>query len=132
VLYQLDANEATAPLTAEQGLARFFGSFPEEAQIGGEADSRRFTEELVGGVWEKRAAIDAAVQQASRNWRLERMARVDRNILRLAAYEILHRTDVPHKVVINEAIEIAKRFGTADSSAFVNGVLDRLMQEVPK
>ena len=66
------------------------------------------------------------------NWRLERMARVDRNLLRLAVYELKHVDDVPAKVAINEAIEIAKRFGTSESSAFVNGILDRCREELGK
>ncbi|MCA1664939.1 MAG: transcription antitermination factor NusB, partial [Myxococcales bacterium] len=68
----------------------------------------------------------------SKNWRLERMARVDRNLLRLALYELKHVDDVPAKVAINEAIEIAKRYGTNESSAFVNGILDRCREELGK
>ena len=70
------------------------------------------------------------IASASKNWRIERMSRVDRNILRLGAGELLAFRDVPVKVVINEAVELAKRFGTAESSAFVNGVLDRIASAV--
>ena len=70
--------------------------------------------------------IDPLLEQHSYNWRLDRMSRVDRNILRLGSVELVAFPDVPVKVVINEAVELAKRFGTAESSAFVNGVLDRI------
>ncbi|MEZ4402803.1 MAG: transcription antitermination factor NusB [Kofleriaceae bacterium] len=75
---------------------------------------------------DRRGRIDEVIAAGSRNWRLERMARVDRNILRLAVGELLHTPATPVRVVINEAVELAKRFGTAESSAFVNGVLDRI------
>ena len=70
--------------------------------------------------------IDLLIQKTSTNWKLERMARVDRNILRLAVYEILRRADVPVRVTLNEAVELGKKFGSEESSAFVNGVLDRI------
>ena len=72
--------------------------------------------------------IDEKIQAASLNWRLERMTRVDRTVLRLGAYELLARADVPSAVIIDEAVELAKRYGTGDSGAFVNGVLDRIAQ----
>ncbi len=92
--------------------------------------ARVLAERIVRGVAESAEAIDALVQRASRNWRLDRMARVDRNILRLATWELMRADDVPVKVAINEAIEIAKRFGTAESPAFVNGILDRCLDEI--
>jgi N utilization substance protein B len=82
----------------------------------------------VEGVCLHRDAIDERLADASENWRVERMSPVDRNILRIALYEMFHRDDIPPRVSINEAIELAKRFGTEDSRAFVNGVLDRLYQ----
>ena len=75
---------------------------------------------------ERSQEIDDLIASASKNWRIDRMSRVDRNILRLGACELVAFRDVPVKVVINEAVELAKRFGTAESSAFVNGVLDRI------
>ena len=92
--------------------------------------TRDFTTALVQGMREHQTEIDALIGKASRNWRLERMARVDRNLLRLAVYELKYCEDVPAKVAINEAIEIAKRYGTAESPAFVNGILDRCLEEV--
>ena len=85
-----------------------------------------FARELVAGVRQNREEIDGLITQAAANWSLERMASTDRNVLRLGAYELLH-TDVPDRVAIDEALELAKRYGSAQSSQFVNGILDRLM-----
>ena len=91
-----------------------------------DAETRKFAEELVHGVQRERASIDGIIERTSTNWKLERMARVDRNILRLAIYELLRRPDVPVKVTLNEAIELGKKFGSEESSAFVNGILDKV------
>jgi N utilization substance protein B len=82
-----------------------------------------FAKELALGVEAHRDEVDAHIASCARNWRLERMAAVDRNVLRLAAYELLH-TDTPHSIVIDEAVELAREFGSEPSPAFVNGVLD--------
>lgn len=90
-------------------------------------DVKTHAEALVRGCTSARDELDGVIQKVSQNWRLDRMACVDRNLLRLGAYEIMRcADDVPRKVAINEAVEIAKRFGSAESSAFINGVLDRL------
>jgi N utilization substance protein B len=91
-----------------------------------EPDAQAFAQDLVAKAAAHGAKIDELIASSSKNWRLERMSRVDRNILRLGATELVASPDVPVKVVINEAVELAKRFGTAESSAFVNGVLDRI------
>ena len=91
-----------------------------------DAQAQLFAKDLVAAAVARAAEIDELIVGASKNWRIERMSRVDRNILRLGACELLAFRDVPVKVVINEAVELAKRFGTAESSAFVNGVLDRI------
>ncbi len=88
---------------------------------------RLFAEDLVRGLHDQVKEIDAAIAAAAKNWDVSRMVAVDRAILRLGTYELLHRADVPPKVAINEAIRLAKMFSTADSGAFVNGVLDRIM-----
>ena len=88
--------------------------------------AQNFARELVAAATQRTAEIDELITSASKNWRIERMSRVDRNILRLGASELIAFKDVPVKVVINEAVELAKQFGTAESSAFVNGVLDRI------
>ena len=89
-------------------------------------DTKAFAEQLVRGARGEQATIDELIQRTSTNWKLERMARVDRNILRLAVFEILKRADVPVKVTLNEAIELSKKYGSEESSAFVNGILDRI------
>jgi N utilization substance protein B len=93
--------------------------------------TREFAETLVQGVQEHREVIDQAIVARSKNWSLSRMPRVDLNIMRMAAYELMFRRDIPKKVSINEAIEIAKKFGDKDSPAFVNGILDEL-ESCPK
>jgi transcription antitermination protein NusB len=134
ILYQLDVQEQ---LSDEQALGMFWRNFAATAEAeGGMAadlgEIQPFAEKLVRGVREHLVELDAQIQGASKNWRLERMARVDRNLLRLALYELKHVADVPAKVAINEAIEIAKRYGTNESSAFVNGILDRCREELGK
>jgi len=89
-------------------------------------DEVAFCEQLVRGVNEHQAAIDALIEQCSTNWRLPRMPLVDRNILRIAAFELVHCEDIPVSVSMNEAIELAKRYGTAESRAFINGIVDRM------
>jgi transcription antitermination protein NusB len=134
ILYQLDVQEQ---LSDEQALGMFWRNFAATAEAEGAmaadlGDIQPFAEKLVRGVREHLTELDAQIQGASKNWRLERMARVDRNLLRLALYELKHVDDVPAKVAINEAIEIAKRYGTNESSAFVNGILDRCREELGK
>jgi N utilization substance protein B len=91
-----------------------------------EPEVREYTEKLVRGTLEKKGAIDLMIERYTENWDIERIACVDRNILRLATYEILHVDEIPIKVAINEAVELAKRYGEQDSSKFVNGILDRI------
>ena len=135
-LYQCDT---TADFSAS-AVALFFEVFyPEQllASQDGENDEtahepppidehRHFSRELVLGVIANLKEIDSRIGAASTHWSLGRMSRVDRNILRLATYEIMFRADIPLSVTINEAIEIAKRFGAEDSPMFVNGVLDHI------
>ena len=91
-----------------------------------EPEVRQYTEKLVRGTLSKKPQIDPTIERFAENWEMTRMACVDRNILRLATYEILHVDDIPVKVAINEAVELAKRYGEQDSSKFVNGILDRI------
>lgn len=140
-LYLLESHDAAGPgLTVEQGLRLFFDQFLDQDAESPEAEGasaetltapemRLFVERLVRGVRDHRSELDAVIGKASQNWRVERMARVDRNLLRLAAFEIRYCADIPPKVTINEAVEIAKRFGTRESGAFVNGILDRILTE---
>jgi len=89
-------------------------------------EDRHYTEALLRGVAERGEIIDAAIQEVAEHWAFDRLALVDRNILRLAAYELLFCEDIPPKVAINEAIELAKAFGGEESGRFVNGLLDAL------
>ena len=89
-----------------------------------------FARELVTAAVERSAELDELIASASKNWRIDRMSRVDRNILRLGAWELLERKDVPRAVILDEAVELAKAYGTAESSAFVNGVLARVARDV--
>src|SRR4051812_29023389 len=132
-LYQLDMQEKLiADREGDLALELFWKSFARggEEDEGADESDRAFATQLVKGVVAHLPAIDEAIKKASRNWRIERMARVDRNLLRLAVYELTFEKDVPPKAAINEAIEIAKRFGTAESPAFVNGILDRCLEDL--
>ncbi|MFH0800332.1 MAG: transcription antitermination factor NusB [Pseudomonadota bacterium] len=122
MLYQLDMSASST----DEAIAHFW-----EANPAGE-DVRLFANELVKGVASNVEGIDSLLAAHSTNWKLSRMAAVDKNILRMAAFEITRRTDIPPKVTINEAVEIAKKFGTADSGAFVNGILDNIAHGVSK
>jgi N utilization substance protein B len=88
--------------------------------------TRLFAESIVNGVVEHCSVIDRKIAAVAKNWSLERMTPVDLSILRIGVYEILYRPEIPHPVVIDEAIEIAKRYGTKDSPAFINGLLDKI------
>ena len=92
---------------------------------------RIFAEELVTGVMANRDEIDGRIAEKSKNWTVARMARVDVNILRMAYFELMFRGDIPKRVTINEAIEVAKKYGTDDSPAFVNGMLDEMAATMP-
>ena len=93
----------------------------------GDGEVSEFATELVRGTLAEVSKLDDIIREVAQNWDLGRMATIDRNILRLAAYELLHCADIPPKVSINEAIELAKGYSTAESGTFVNGILDRLM-----
>ena len=114
VLYQLDMSGESS----EQALRSFADSFEHTP------GAREFGEALVRGVLGQREQIDARIAQASEHWRLERLSRIDANVIRIAVYEMTTPPGLPPQIAINEAIEVARKFGTTDSAAFVNGVLD--------
>jgi len=120
-LYALDVN----PVDLRTGLRLFWDEQRAPKGI------REFTDQLVTGVVEHRPEIDTLIKEKSKNWSLGRMAKVDLNILRIAAYELMYRQDIPRNVTINEGIEIAKKFGTEESPAFINGILDEIAAGVP-
>ena len=97
-----------------------------------EDEVRSFAEQLVEGVCSERERLDALIAGAASNWRVDRMAVVDRNILRMASYELAHLLDTPAAVILDEAIEVGKRFGTEQSGAFINGVLDAVRRELAR
>jgi N utilization substance protein B len=111
----------TAPRVA---LDLYYASF--EASI----DARPFAERLIEGVVLHREEIDKLIASASEHWRLERMSIIDRNILRMALFEMLHCSDIPLKVSINEAVELGKSFGSPESGGFINGILDQLLSKI--
>jgi transcription antitermination factor NusB len=93
---------------------------------------RDFSKQLVLGVCEKKKTLDKVISEASKNWRIERMARLDRSILRLATFEIMFIEDIPPKVSLDEAVEIGKKFGSDDSGRYINGVLDNIYNTAVK
>lgn len=127
-LYQFDLNRR--PL--EESLQEFWAlrCAPGKPEV--PPKTRAFTEDLIKGVSAKLEAIDERIRACAANYDLHRIAVVDRNILRIAIYEMLHCNDVPPVVSINEAIEIAKRFGSEESSRFVNGILDRIRADLKR
>jgi len=93
------------------------------------AKVQQYAREMFNDIIDGRDALDACIDRASDNWKVKRMASVDRNILRVATCELLHRPEIPAKVAVDEAVEIAKEFGTRESAAFVNGVLDAIIKQ---
>ena len=120
VLYALDLN----PAAPDDFLKIFWEIHTTKPEIVDYANS------LIYGTIQKKKEIDQLISAHSSHWKIDRMAVTDRNILRMATYELLDEESVPAKVVINEAIEIAKKFGTSDSATFINGVLDSIHQEL--
>jgi transcription antitermination protein NusB len=123
LLYARDGDPAT-------DVVEVANRWASELELEVDGPAQAFARELVTAAAARGGEIDELIAGSSKNWRIDRMSRVDRNILRLGACELLAFRDVPTKVVINEAVELAKRFGTAESSAFVNGVLDRIATAV--
>jgi transcription antitermination factor NusB len=99
------------------------------ADYSDDCDVIEFAKSLVQGVVENQSRIDTAIENSAQNWELARIATVDRNIMRQAIYELLFRSDIPPKVSINEAIELGKKFSTANSGGFINGILDRVKRD---
>jgi N utilization substance protein B len=120
-LYQSDSE---VPRDLDQALVRFWKL--NEAN----ASTRAFAEDLIRGVLDKRPEVDKKIKSLADHWDFNRLAAIDRNILRLAIYEMLYREEIPPVVSINEAIEIAKRFSTEESGRFVNGILDQVKKEL--
>lgn len=128
-LYQIEMNG----VTGDEAINIVMDEARQENEIGADvadlADIDVFTRDLVQGIRDKQVVIDQKLVAYLTGWQVDRLSRVDRQILRLATYELMFRTDVPPKVVINEAIELAKHFGLEENGKFVNGVLGRMLRE---
>lgn len=132
ILYQLDMGQWE---DVNQVLERYWLQIDDDDELrsGHEpAAVRTFVDRLVTGVAAKRETLDQQLETYARHWTLARMNLVDRNILRLAAFEVLYCEDIPPKASVNEAIELAKRFGDKDSPKFVNGIIDNFLQQLDK
>ncbi|MDD2679984.1 MAG: transcription antitermination factor NusB [Candidatus Omnitrophica bacterium] len=125
VLYQLDITNDKP----ENALENFWSNRKDEAI---DAALKEFSSELVKGVAENLEEIDKKIVKYAANWQLKRMAVVDRNIMRLGCFELLYREDIPPKVSINEAVELAKKFSGIESGKFVNAILDKVKLEKNK
>jgi N utilization substance protein B len=119
-LYQLEMTSASPGEALKAALSA------QEGEVPPAPDALRFAEELLEGVAADLADIDKLITEHSHNWRIDRMGRIDRNVLRLCIHELMRRPDIPKKVSINEGIELGKKFGTKDSPSFINGLLDRI------
>jgi N utilization substance protein B len=120
VLYQLNITK--------RDVAQVLTEFQENFLPNGEGDD--FLKRLVLGVFEHCKELDRVIERYSENWRLDRIDLIDRNILRMALFELLHCEEIPPKVTINEAIDLGKRYGSEESGSFINGILDRIQNEV--
>ncbi|OGX24631.1 MAG: transcription antitermination factor NusB [Omnitrophica WOR_2 bacterium RIFCSPHIGHO2_01_FULL_48_9] len=117
ILYQADITKRDVVLVSE-------GFWNAEESV--DKEVREFSHRLVVGVGKHMNAIDEMISKYATNWQLKRMAIIDRNVLRLGAFELLFAPDIPPKVTINEAVELAKKYGDLESSKFVNGILDKI------
>jgi len=129
-LAQFWSSQRTAAIDEEKGPATWGEKVELPPPTVEEAETRLFAEPLIKGALEHRDAIDEKIKSYAKNWDFHRIAAVDRNIMRLAIYEMLYRDDIPPVVSINEAVDIAKRFSTQDSGKFVNGILDKIRGEL--
>jgi N utilization substance protein B len=122
--------QRAAAIAGERGPATWGQPVELPPPTAEEAEMRLFADPLIRGVIEHRDGIDEKIKGHAKNWDLHRIAIVDRNIMRLAIYEMLYREDIPPIVSINEAVDIAKKFSTQDSGKFVNGILDKIRSEL--
>lgn len=122
ILYQIDVSHDNT----RDALDLFWQNFK------GMEISMEFTEKLVEGVCAHKEEIDKLIEESSKNWKLNRMSKVDKSILRLASFELFYCKDVPVKVILNEAIDLGKKFGSEKSGSFINGILDRISAGIVK
>lgn len=131
-LYHMEMNEVEAEEAVTMLLAEAAGDNESEVELSDVDATKAFVLELVNGTWSRKEAIDGLLADYLKGWQLSRLSKVDRQVLRLATYEMIFRDDVPGKVAVNEAIELAKHFGTGDSGKFVNGVLGKMIQDADR
>ncbi len=131
-LYQMEMNDVDSAEAVEMLLEEASEENETERVITDEIQLKHYVVEHVNGVWEHKVAIDDILEHYLKGWQMSRLSRVDRQILRLATFEMIFAedNDVPAKVAVNEAIDLAKHFGTEDSGKFVNGVLGKMIQEI--
>jgi transcription antitermination protein NusB len=127
-IYGIDMVNPGSSSHGQKDFAEALDEFWKSADVDA-PDVRAFAEKLVNGTVANLEEIDRLIQKAAQKWKLVRIAAIDRNIMRIAAYEIIYMEDVPDAVSINEALEIAKKFSTAESASFINGLLDRISKE---
>ena len=120
VLYQIEMSEGDA----EENFNLFWQHFTPSDEL------KEFSQKIVNGVYQHKEEIDTLIEKHSEHWRLKRMTIVDRNILRSAIFELMFCPDVPTKVVLNEAIEVGKRFSSEKAGSFINGILDRVSHQI--
>ncbi|WP_438432228.1 transcription antitermination factor NusB [Gorillibacterium sp. sgz500922] len=129
-LYQMHMNEVTPHDAIVAAVTEAEHDNEAELKVEGEAIAIEFIQELVEGTASRLAPIDEMLTDYLKGWKIDRLSKIDREVLRLAAYEMIYRDDAPPKVVVNEAIELAKHFGTEESGKFVNGVLGKMILEL--
>ena len=122
VLYQMDMSDGDA----EENFNLFWQHFNPSDEL------KEFSQEIVQGVCKHREEIDALIEKHSKHWRLRRMPIIDKNILRSAIFELMFCPDTPVKVIINEAIELGKKFSSGKSAPFINGILDKVSHQIPR
>lgn len=120
VLYQIDMSKNEV----EESFNLFWHNFSPSDEL------KEYSEKVVKGVSQHRDEIDTLIEKHSEHWRLERMTIVDRNVLRMAIFELMHCPDVPTKVILNEAVELGKKYGSEKSSPFINGILDKVSHQL--
>src|SRR4051812_43565538 len=121
VLFQIEVGK----LPPEEALETSF------EQVHPPDEDRAYVAEVVRGVVREERELDRVIEELAEGWRLDRLAKVDKNVLRLALYELIHRPDVPVNVVVNDAVEVAKKYSTEDSGRFVNGILGSFLRRPP-
>ncbi|WP_458121912.1 transcription antitermination factor NusB [Paenibacillus sp. Z6-24] len=131
-LYQMEMNEVKAEEAIMMLLEEAAADNESEVELRDEAQLKTYVIDVISGIWENKEAIDQLLVDYLQNWQVSRLSRVDRQILRLAVYEMVFAEGVPAKVAVNEAIELSKHFGTEESGKFVNGVLGKMIHDLDK